>query len=50
MLRKRKAPKAKKSMVEALMRDMQGSGPLWGHIQTKFGAVIKLVSWSVAPS
>jgi hypothetical protein len=25
MLRKRKEPKAKKSMVEALMRDMQGS-------------------------
>jgi hypothetical protein len=25
MLRKRKKPKAKKSMVEALMRDMQGS-------------------------
>jgi hypothetical protein len=25
MLRKRKAPKVKKSMVEALMRDMQGS-------------------------
>jgi hypothetical protein len=25
MLRRRKAPKAKKSMVEALMRDMQGS-------------------------
>jgi hypothetical protein len=25
MLRKRKRPKAKKSMVEALMRDMQGT-------------------------